>query len=119
MEVTGLSDCIFCKIANREIETTVVYEDDICIAFDDANPQAPVHVLVIPKRHIASLAEAGEDDAELLGRLCLACDKVAAAKGIREDGYRVVTNRGAKAGQSVFHLHLHVLGGRAMNWPPG
>lgn len=118
-EVSGLADCIFCKIANKEIETTVVYEDDVCLAFEDANPQAPVHVLVIPKRHIASLADAGEDDTELLGRLCLACDKVAAAKGIREDGYRVVANRGAKAGQSVFHLHLHVLGGRAMNWPPG
>jgi len=114
-----VSDCIFCKIAGKEIPATIVYEDDLCVAFEDLNPQAPVHVLVIPKRHIASLAEADEADAELLGHLCLVCDQVAAAKGIKQDGYRVVANKGEKAGQSVFHLHFHVLGGRRMNWPPG
>jgi len=114
-----MSDCIFCKIANKEIPATIVYEDDLCVAFEDLNPQAPVHVLVIPKQHLTSLADTSEEDVELLGHLCRVCDQVAAEKGIKEDGYRVVTNHGEKAGQSVLHLHLHVLGGRPMNWPPG
>ncbi len=113
-----MSDCIFCKIASKEIPSSVVYEDDATIAFDDLNPQAPVHVLVIPKQHIAGLSDAGEEDTELLGRLCRTCDKVAELKGIM-DGYRVVANKGEQAGQSVFHLHFHVLGGRRMTWPPG
>ena len=114
-----MADCLFCKIVSGEIPAKVVYEDDHCLAFDDINPQAPVHVLVIPKKHVVSLTDADAADAELLGRLCLACAEVAAQKGIAEDGYRVVTNKGEKAGQSVFHLHLHVLGGRRMAWPPG
>jgi len=114
-----VADCLFCKIVSGEIPAKVVYEDEDCLAFDDINPQAPVHVLVIPKKHVISLTDAAAADAELLGRLCLACAGIAAQKGIAEDGYRVVTNKGEKAGQSVFHLHLHVLGGRRMSWPPG
>lgn len=114
-----MADCIFCQIASGEIDSEIVYEDDDCIAFEDLNPQAPVHVLVIPKKHIESLAEVDAEDTELLGRLCRACDTVAREKGIADDGYRVVTNKGEKAGQSVFHLHFHVLGGRPMKWPPG
>lgn len=114
-----MADCIFCQIAAGETDSEIVYEDDDCIAFADLNPQAPVHVLVIPKKHIESLADAGTEDTDLLGKLCQACDTVAREKGIADDGYRVVTNRGEKAGQSVLHLHFHVLGGRPMNWPPG
>ena len=114
-----MSDCLFCKIVVGEIPATAIYEDDLCIAFDDINPQSPVHVLVIPKKHIVSFSDASSGDAELLGHLCLVCARVAAEKGIGEDGYRVVVNKGEEAGQSVFHLHLHVLGGRRMSWPPG
>ncbi len=111
-------DCIFCKIVAGEIPSKQVFEDDHVVAFQDANPQAPVHLLVIPRRHVASLNEADESDAALLGRLLLTCRRLAAEQGVGS-GYRVVNNCGASAGQSVFHLHFHVLGGRDMKWPPG
>jgi histidine triad (HIT) family protein len=113
------TDCIFCTIARGELDAVVVYEDEQCVAFEDLNPQAPVHVLVIPKKHLADFGEADAADAQLLGHLCRVCENVAELKGIAADGYRVVANKGALSGQSVFHLHLHVLGGRPMSWPPG
>jgi histidine triad (HIT) family protein len=108
--------CIFCKIANREIPAQIVLENDHVVAFKDTNPQAPTHVLVVPKKHIRGVAEA--DDGALLGELLLAGRKVADELGLT-NGYRLVLNNGPDAGQSVFHLHLHVLGGRRMAWPPG
>ena len=114
-----MSDCIFCRIVEGTIPSTMAHEDDECLAFEDLNPQAPVHVLVIPKRHIVSLADVQEADLSLLGRLMLTCSYVAKQKGLEESGYRVVTNIGANAGQTVFHLHVHVLGGRGFQWPPG
>jgi histidine triad (HIT) family protein len=114
-----LSDsCIFCRIAAKNIPSTIVYEDDDVVAFRDLSPQAPTHVLVIPKRHIASLDDVVASDAKLLGAMMLAAKGVAAASGL-VGGYRIVTNCGAHAGQSVSHIHFHVLGGRPMAWPPG
>ena len=112
------SPCVFCRIAAEEIPSAIVYEDADVVAFRDLNPQAPTHVLVVPRRHVGSLDDVVEADASLLGTLMLAAQKVAAAAGLAT-GYRVVTNCGADAGQSVSHLHLHVLGGRPMAWPPG
>ncbi|MBD2494523.1 histidine triad nucleotide-binding protein [Nostoc sp. FACHB-280] len=111
-------DTIFSKIIRREIPANIVYEDDLALAFTDVNPQAPVHILVIPKKPIAKLAEAETEDAALLGHLLLTAKRVAAEAGLT-NGYRVVINTDADAGQTVFHLHLHILGGRAMAWPPG
>ena len=111
--------CIFCKIANKEIPTKVVLEDDDWIAFHDTNPQAPTHVLVIPKRHVAGLREATPEDQALLGKVLLGAQRVAETLGIGDGGFRTVINSGANAGQTVFHLHVHVLGGRPMGWPPG
>jgi histidine triad (HIT) family protein len=111
--------CIFCKIVNKEIPAKIVIEDDDLIAFHDVNPQAPTHVLVIPKRHIPGIRDATLEDAEVLGRLLLGARKVAAATGIEESGFRTVVNSGPNAGQTVLHLHVHVLGGRPMAWPPG
>jgi histidine triad (HIT) family protein len=113
-----MSQCIFCRIVNRTIPSRIVYEDEQALAFDDVNPQAPVHVLVIPKRHVESI-QAASGDNSLLGHLIRVCVKIAAEKGLVPSGYRVLTNTGPQAGQTVFHLHFHVLGGRAMNWPPG
>ena len=111
--------CLFCKIIAKEIPARIVLEDDELIAFHDVKPQAPTHVLVIPKRHIVGIADAKEGDGALLGKLLLAAPRVAEATGIAGSGYRVVINSGADAGQSVFHIHVHVLGGRGMAWPPG
>ncbi len=111
-------DCIFCKIVAGEIPSKKVHEDDDVVAFHDLNPQAPTHVLVIPRKHIASLDAADESDEALLGRILLATRRLARELGV-ESGYRVVTNCGAPAGQSVFHIHFHLLGGRSMGWPPG
>ncbi|MGI9228331.1 MAG: histidine triad nucleotide-binding protein [Gammaproteobacteria bacterium] len=113
-----MTDTIFSKIINREIPADIVYEDDQCLAFRDVNPQAPVHVLVIPKQPIARLAEAKAEDQALLGHLMLAAGKVAQELGVA-DAYRLVVNNGADAGQTVFHLHLHILAGRSFTWPPG
>ncbi|HYN85163.1 MAG TPA: histidine triad nucleotide-binding protein [Pyrinomonadaceae bacterium] len=115
-----MSNCIFCKIVAGEIPAQVVYEDERAVAFRDINAQAPTHVLVIPRAHVASLAEASErGERELLGHVLDAAARVAAQEGLREGGYRTVINTGAGAGQSVFHLHAHVLGGRPLSWPPG
>lgn len=111
-------DCIFCRIARGEIAAQVVLEDEETLAFRDLNPVGPHHVLVIPKRHVASLAETGDGDRDLLGRCLVQATRVARELGL-ESGYRVVVNTGAEGGQTVPHLHLHVIGGRAMTWPPG
>jgi histidine triad (HIT) family protein len=111
--------CLFCKMVAGEIEPDIVFEDDAVMAIRDVNPQAPVHVLVIPREHIATLNDLDDAHAPLLGRLFAVAREVAKAEGIAEKGYRTVFNCNAGAGQSVFHLHLHVLGGRPMNWPPG
>lgn len=110
--------CLFCRIVEGSIPSTAVYQDDECYAFADIHPQAPVHVLVVPRKHITSLAEAGEGDVGLLGHLQWTAAEIARAKGLG-NGYRVVMNIGEDGGQTVDHLHLHVLGGRAMHWPPG
>lgn len=112
-------DCIFCRIAKGEIPARKVLENDHVVAFHDLNPVAPVHVLVIPRRHVESLAEAAGTDAELLAQVMLACREAAKSCGISDRGYRVVLNTHADAGQSVAHLHAHVLGGRTLAWPPG
>jgi histidine triad (HIT) family protein len=114
-----MTDTIFSKIIAREIPADIVYEDDDVLAFKDVNPQAPVHVLVIPKREIPTVNDLAPDDAELVGRLILAARKIAHDMGVAEEGYRTVINCNAGAGQSVYHLHLHLLGGRPMGWPPG
>lgn len=111
-------DCIFCKIAAGEIPAKKLHEDDSCVAFADIHPQAPVHVLVIPRQHIASLAEAGETEKPLLGHLLSVAAHLAQTQNLAK-GYRVVANIGGEGGQTVDHLHLHVLGGRQMHWPPG
>lgn len=117
-EVGDLSDCLFCKIVKKELPSEIVYEDDEVLAFRDIKPQAPVHVLIIPKRHIASLADLTEEDGDAMGRVMLVASKLARDSGISE-GYRVVANCGKDAGQSVFHIHVHLLGGRSLGWPPG
>ncbi len=108
------ADCIFCKIVAGEIPSTKVYEDEHVVAFNDINPQAPVHVLVIPKKHLASVNDLHADDAALMGHIFAAVQKVAHEKGIAESGYRVITNTGKDAGQVVFHLHFHVMGGKPL-----
>lgn len=112
-------DTIFGKIIRREIPANIVYEDDLCLAFTDIAPQAPTHILVIPKKPIPSLAEATPADKEILGHILLIVKQVADQQGLTEKGYRVVTNIGVEGGQTVFHLHFHLLGGRALQWPPG
>jgi len=111
-------ETIFEKVINREIPAEIVYEDDQCVAFKDVNPQAPVHILLVPRTPLATLSEAGDSDGEMLGHLLLAANKVARAEGV-DDAFRLVINNGAGAGQSVFHLHLHLLAGRSFTWPPG
>jgi histidine triad (HIT) family protein len=110
-------NCLFCRIARKEIPATLVLENEHCVAFRDINPQAPVHILVIPREHVASLNEA--TDVEMLGRLSLTAAELAKREGIAESGYRTVINTNRGAGQTVFHVHLHLLGGREMGWPPG
>jgi len=112
-------DCIFCKIASGAIPVKIIYEDEHLVAFPDINPVAPVHVLVIPRKHLGSIAEAGPADAAMLGHVMLSLPKIAAQLGIADAGFRVVMNTGKDGGQSVQHLHWHILGGRFMEWPPG
>jgi len=112
-------DCLFCRIVAGEIPADVVHQDERAVAFRDINPQSPVHVLVIPRDHLESLDEATLKDEALLGHLLRVAARVANEQGLSESGYRTVVNTGAGAGQSVFHLHLHVIGGRALSWPPG
>lgn len=115
----GADDCIFCKIADGRIKSELVYEDDTCVAFNDLSPQAPTHILVIPRRHIASLAEATPDDEATLGRVLGAAGEIAREKGFADAGYRVVLNTNDDGGQTVFHLHAHLLAGRQFIFPPG
>jgi len=110
-------DCIFCKIVNKEIPSSVVYEDDKALAFNDIAPQAPVHIIIIPKIHVTTVAEL--DDMDVIRDLYYVMKKIAEEKGIAETGYRIVVNHGKDAGQAVPHLHFHLLGGRPLKWPPG
>ena len=111
--------CFFCKIANGEMDTDKVFEDDQVVAFRDINPQAPTHVLIIPKKHISTMNDLEKDDSELIGQLFLSAKNIARELGFSEDGYRTVFNCNGHGGQSVYHIHLHLLGGRQMGWPPG
>lgn len=112
-------ECIFCRIAKKKLPSKILFEDELSIAFEDINPQAPVHVLIIPKKHISTVLELKKEDRELVGHLFLVANIVAAEKGIAERGFRLVLNCNREAGQTVFHIHLHLLGGRPMHWPPG
>lgn len=114
-----MEECIFCKIANHEIPSDIVYEDDKFVAFRDINPQAPVHILIIPRKHIPTVNDLKPEDADLIGKMVLLAKELAAKEGISERGYRLVLNCNREGGQMVFHIHLHLLGGRAMGWPPG
>jgi len=114
-----MHDCIFCKIINGEIPSRVVYEDEHIFAFDDINPQAPVHTLIIPKDHYASLQDIPEDKLDFISYLFSKIREIAQKKGLAESGFRIVLNTGRDSGQDVFHIHFHLLGGRRMTWPPG
>jgi histidine triad (HIT) family protein len=114
-----VSDCLFCKIIEGQIPAAIVYQDERVVAFKDINPQAPMHVLVVPRRHIASLNALAPDDDGIVGEVVRRGAALASEAGFAERGYRTVFNTNAEAGQTVFHIHLHVLGGRAMRWPPG
>lgn len=114
-----MTDCLFCKMVSGEIQPDVIYEDDDVLAFRDIGPQAPLHALVIPKRHISTINELSETDDALVGHMIRVAGVIAREEGVAEDGYRTVMNCNRDGGQTVFHLHLHVLGGRAMTWPPG
>ncbi len=119
MSTDRVDDCIFCKIASGEMGTQFEYEDDDVVAFKDLNPQAPVHLLVIPRKHIAKINDIDEENRDILHRVVLAANELAKKCGIDEEGYRLVINSGDNGGQTVYHLHVHVLGGRFMRWPPG
>ena len=114
-----MPDCLFCKIIEGEIGSTTIYSDDDVVAIEDINPQAPVHLLILPRKHIATTMDIEDDDLELMGRCLVAAKLLAKEKGIDQTGFRIVLNAGPDAGQSVYHLHYHVLGGRPMKWPPG
>lgn len=114
-----MDECIFCKIVNKEIPSKIIYEDKDIFAFNDINPQAPIHILLIPKEHFASLNAIPEEKKEILSSLLLKARQIAEEKGIAQSGYRIVLNTERDSGQEVFHIHLHLLGGRRMHWPPG
>ncbi|HHJ34934.1 MAG TPA: histidine triad nucleotide-binding protein [Gammaproteobacteria bacterium] len=114
-----MTDCLFCKIRDGEIPADTVFESDDVLAFNDVNPQAPTHILIIPKKHISTVNDIAQGDEELMGLLFDAAKKIAEQQGVGEDGYRLVVNCNEKAGQTVFHIHMHLLAGRAMTWPPG
>lgn len=114
-----MSDCIFCRIAAHEAPAAIIHEDERCVVFHDIHPQAPIHLLVIPRKHITSLNDDLEDERELLGHLMSVVGRTAREQGIDGTGFRAVINTNAEAGQSVFHLHIHILGGRRLRWPPG
>jgi histidine triad (HIT) family protein len=114
-----MDNCLFCRIVAHQLPARIVFEDDSVVAIEDVNPQAPVHLLVIPRRHLPSLKEATHEDEPLLGRLLTVAAQLARERGLELKGYRTVINSGAFAGQSIFHLHVHVLGGRVFRWPPG
>jgi len=112
-------NCIFCKIIAKQMPSRIVYEDDLSIAFHDVNPQAPTHILIVPKKHIPEIHSMAASDKELIGHLFLVARKIADEMGLDKNGYRMVINNGAGAGQTVFHIHLHILSGRRFMWPPG
>ena len=114
-----MSNCLFCRIAAGDIPAKIAYQDEDVVAFHDINPQAPLHVLVIPRKHIAAINDLQADDAEIVGKLFLVAKQIATEAGYSDDGYRVVMNCGVDAGQTVFHIHLHLLAGRRLTWPPG
>lgn len=114
-----MEECIFCKIINKELQSNIIYEDEKSLAFKDISPQAPVHILVIPKKHIRSLVESDDSDKELLGHLIQVARDIANENSLSDKGYRLVLNSGLEGGQSVWHVHIHLLGGRKMTWPPG
>ncbi|MBS3818200.1 histidine triad nucleotide-binding protein [bacterium] len=114
-----MEDCIFCQIASKKMPSKVVYEDENILAFQDINPQAPVHILAIPKEHYSSLNEIPQSKKDILSHILLKCRQIAEQQGIGQKGYRIVLNTGKNSGQDVFHIHFHVLGGRKMTWPPG
>lgn len=114
-----MSDCLFCKIRDGEIQGDIVYEDDDVLAFNDVNPQAPIHVLIIPKRHISTTNDLNDADEAIMGKLFSVAKTIASQRGVSDDGYRMVVNCNQKAGQTVFHIHMHLLAGRVMRWPPG
>lgn len=114
-----MADCLFCGIADGKIKANLVYQDDAVLAFKDISPKAPVHILIIPRKHIASVLDIDSSDGSVIGQIFQVAARLAREQGIAESGFRVVANSGADAGQSVFHLHYHLLGGRQMSWPPG
>jgi histidine triad (HIT) family protein len=114
-----MADCLFCSIVEGKIKGEIIYQDDLVLAFKDIRPAAPVHVLIVPRKHIESVSSLQSEDTPVVGAIFLAAAKLAKDLGVAESGYRVVVNNGADAGQSVFHLHYHLLGGRPMRWPPG
>ena len=114
-----MSDCLFCRIVRKEIPVSVIHDDDEVLVFNDINPQAPLHALVIPKRHIATLNELSSQDDALVGQMIRRAASIAREKGYADRGFRIVFNTNAEAGQTVFHIHLHVLAGRGLTWPPG
>jgi len=118
-ENRGVTMTVFKKIIERQIPAKIVYEDDQCLAFNDAQPQAPVHILLIPKKEIVSMEYIKAEDEPLLGHMMCVASKIANTEGLTKDGYRLVINTNANGGQSVYHLHIHILGGRALGWPPG
>jgi len=114
-----MSDCVFCKIAERKVPAKIVYEDESSVAFEDSNPQAPLHVLVIPRKHIPTALDIDRADNPVVGHLFQVASQIAIKRGIANRGFRLVMNTNPEAGQSVYHIHLHLLGGRHMHWPPG
>ena len=114
-----MADCLFCRITRKDIPSKIVYEDDQIMAFEDINPQAPAHTLVVPKKHLATFNDVGAGDESLLGHMLVVAARIAKDKGLHEKGYRLVGNCLESAGQSVFHIHVHLLGGRRFTWPPG
>lgn len=111
--------CLFCRIVNKQIPGKIIYEDELAVAFEDIQPQAPVHTLIVPKEHLATLLDVREEDKGILSHLLLVARNIAKSKGIAETGFRLVINNNPKGGQTIYHLHLHLLGGRQMHWPPG
>lgn len=114
-----MTDCLFCKIRDGEIAGDIVYQDEDVLAFNDVNPQAPIHILIIPKKHIPTVNDVAAEDENIMGKLFSAAKTIAKQQGVNEDGYRLVINCNEDAGQVVFHIHMHMLAGRSMGWPPG
>jgi histidine triad (HIT) family protein len=114
-----MPDCLFCQIINGELNASIVYQDDRVVAFNDINPQGPTHILIVPRRHISTLNDLTPDEDELVGEIVRRAAALAKTKGIAQGGYRAVFNTNREAGQTVFHIHMHLIGGRTLNWPPG